>query len=136
MIGRIKESWRLFASSQPGWRFRERYQLHKGRRRGRFDPVRWTYIIGGVVLIVVSAFFGWLPVLGWGTAFLGLGMIAGEFYPVARLMDRLEVRVRRLLKPLGKIFMRLPAWVQLSIYLTIGVSTFALMYSVYSLTFG
>jgi hypothetical protein len=37
--------------------------------------------------IVLSAFFGWLPALGWGTAILGLAMIAGEFYPVARLMD-------------------------------------------------
>jgi len=136
MIERIKESWRLLASSQPGWRFRDRYRLHKSRRRGRFDPVRWSYIIGGVVLIVLSALFGWLPVLGWGTAFLGLGMIAGEFYPIARLMDRLEVRVRRLLKPAGRIVMRLPAWAQLSISLTIAVSTFALMYGVYSLTFG
>lgn len=98
--------------------------------------MRWSYIFGGVVLIVVSALFGWLPVLGWGTAFLGLGMIAGEFYPVARLMDRLEVRARRLFKPLGKIFMRLPAWAQLSISLAIAVSTFALVYGVYSMTIG
>src|SRR3569833_1867258 len=37
--------------------------------------------------IVLSAFFGWLPALGWRTAILGQAMIAGEFYPVARLMD-------------------------------------------------
>jgi hypothetical protein len=29
-------------------------------------------------------------------------MIGGEFYPVARLMDRLEPRARMLFKPLGK----------------------------------
>jgi len=88
------------------------------------------------MLIVVSALFGWLPVLGWGTAFLGVGMIAAEFYPIARLMDWLEVRARRIFKPLGRIFMRLPAWAQLSISLTIAVSTFAVMYIVYSLTLG
>jgi len=93
------------------------------------------YIVGGVVLIVVSALFGWLPVLGWGTAFLGLGMIAAEFYPIARLMDWLELRARRLFKPLGRIFMRLPAWAQLSLSLTIAVSTFGLMYGLYSLIF-
>lgn len=136
MIERIKKSWALFASSQPGWRFRDRYRLHKSRRRGRFDLVRLSHVIGGLVLIVISVLFGWLPVLGWGTAFLGFGMIAGEFYPVARLMDQLEVRVRRLFKPLGKIFMSLPAWAQLSISLAIAVSTFALVYGVYSLTFG
>jgi len=140
MIERIGRSWWLFASSRPGHRFRERCRLPESRRRGRFDPVRLSYIIGGVLLVVMSALFGWLPVLGWGTAFLGLGMIAGEFYPMARFMDWLEVRVRRLFKPIGKVFMRLPAWAQLSIsltiFLTLAVSTFAFVYGVYSLTFG
>ena len=137
MIERTRHSWHLFARRRPGVRFRERYRLHQSRRRrGRFDLVRLLYIVGGVMLIVVSALFGWLPVLGWGTAFLGVGMIAAEFYPIARLMDWLEVRARRIFKPLGRIFMRLPAWAQLSISLTIAVSTFAVMYIVYSLTLG
>ena len=136
MIERIKWSWQLFASGRPGLRFRERYRLHQTRRRGGFDLVRLSYVVGGTVLIVVSAFFGWLPILGWGTAILGLSMIAGEFYPIARLMDWLEVRARRLLKPLGKAFVRLPAWTQLSISLTLAISTFALMYGLYSMTSG
>jgi len=136
MIERIKWSWHLFASGSPGLRFRERYRLHQSRRRGGFDLVRLSYVVGGTVLIVVSALFGWLPVLGWGTAILGLGMIAGEFYPVARLMDRLEVRVRKLLRPLGKAFLTWPAWAQLSVSLAIAVSTFALVFGLYSLTFG
>jgi hypothetical protein len=136
MIERIRKSWRLFASSRSGHRFRERYLLNKSCRCGYFDPVRLSYIIGGVVLIFISALFGWLPVLGWGTTFVGLGMIAGEVYPIARLMDWLEVRGSRLFKPLGKIFIRLPAWAQLAISLAIAVSTFALVYGVYWLTFG
>ena len=136
MIERIKWSWRLFASGRPGLRFRERYRLHQSRRRGGVGLVRLAYIIGGTLLIVVSALFGWLPVLGWGTVILGLGMIAGEFYPVARLMDRLEVRARELLKPLGKAFLKLPAWTQLSVSLTIAVSTFALVFGLFFLTFG
>ena len=95
MIGRIKRHWWLFAASRPGHRFRERYRLHRrGRRRG-FDPVRLLYIAVGILLILASALFGWLPVFGWGTVFLGLGIIAGESYPVAYLMDRLEVRARK-----------------------------------------
>jgi hypothetical protein len=84
---RLRHSWHLFATSTAGPRFRERYWHHRSIRRGRFDPVRLFYINGGVVLIAVSALFGWLPVLGWGTVILGLAMIAGEFYPIARLMD-------------------------------------------------
>jgi hypothetical protein len=136
VIERIKWSWRHFASGRPGLRFRERYRLHQSRRRDGFDLVRLAYIVGGTLLIVVSALFGWLPVLGWGTAILGLGMIAGEFYPVASLMDRLEVRARELLRPLGKAFLKLPAWAQFSVSLTIAGSTFALVFGLFSLTFG
>lgn len=136
MIGRIKTSWRVFAAGRPGFRFRERYRLHRGRRRGGFDLVSLSYLAGGVALIVLSALLGWLPVLGWGTAVLGLGMIAGEFHPAARLMDWLEVRARRLFGPLGKVFLRLPAWAQLSASLTIALATFACMYGLYSLALG
>lgn len=67
--------------------------------------------------------FGWLPVLGWGTVVLALGMIAGEFYPLARSMDRLEVRSRRLFGPLAKTLRRLPAWARLCVSLMIAAST-------------
>jgi hypothetical protein len=67
---------------------------------------------------------------------LGLSMIAGEFYPVARLMDRLEVRVRELLGPLGKAFVRMPTWAQLFVSMLITFSTITLVYGLYSLLFG
>ncbi len=135
MIERIRASWRIFASARPGLRFRERYRLRRSRSRGGFHPARLANLAGGVTLIVVSAVFGWLPVLGWGTAFLGIGMIAGEFYPAARWMDWLEVRARRLFGPLGRTLARLPAWMQLSISLTVALATFAFVYGLYSLAF-
>ena len=95
--------------------------------------MRLAYLVGGVTLIVLSGFFGWLPVLGWGTVVFGLAMIAGEVYPVARWMDRLEVRARRLFGPTGRTFVRLPAWAQLSVSLALALATFALMYGFYSL---
>jgi hypothetical protein len=98
--------------------------------------VRLLYLGGGAVLIVISAFFGWLPVLGWGTVFVGLAMIAGEFYPAARSLDWLEPRARRLFGPLGKKLLRLPVWAQLCVSLTGALATFALVYGLYSLTLG
>jgi hypothetical protein len=132
MIERIKTSWRIFAAGRPGLRFRERYRLHRSRRRGGFDLLGLLYVVGGVVLIGLSALFGWMPVLGWGTAVLGLAMIAGEFYPAARVMDWLEVRARRLFGPLGKRFVRLPAWAQISVSLVLALATFALVYRLFS----
>jgi len=98
--------------------------------------VRLSYLGGGAVLIVLSALFGWLPILGWGTVILGLAMIAGEVQPVARLMDRLEVRVRRLFGPLGKKLVRLPVWARVCVSLTGALATFALVYGLYSLALG
>jgi hypothetical protein len=126
MIERIRWDWRHFASSRAGLRFRERYRLHQSRRRHQgFDIVRISYISGGALLIAVSTLLGWLPILGWGTVILGLSMIAGEFYPVARLMDRL-----------GKAFVRMPTWTQLFVSMLITASTITLVYALYSLSFG
>ena len=136
MIERIRNSWRIFAGGRPGLRFRERYRLRQSRGRGTFHPARLSYLAGGIALIVVSALLGWLPVLGWGTVFLGLGMIAGEFYPVARLMDQLEARARISMGPLAKKLARLPGWTQLSVSLTVALVTFALVYGLYSLALG
>src|SRR5829696_8143378 len=136
MIERIRWNWRHFASGRAGLRFRERYRLHQSRRRGGFDIIRISYILGGALLIAMSVLLGWLPILGWGTAILGLSMIAGEFYPVARLMDWLELRAREILGPMGKAFVRMPTWAQLSVSTMITVSTFALVYGLYSLSFG
>jgi hypothetical protein len=138
MIERIRWNWHHFASRRAGLRFRERYRLHQSRRRsgGGLEIVRISYIAGGTSLIAVSALLGWLPILGWGTAILGLSMIAGEFYPAARLMDWLELRVRELLGPLGKAFVRMPTWVQLSVSVLISFSTITLLYGLYALSFG
>src|SRR5215217_1275691 len=136
MIGGIRTSWRIFAGGRPGLRFRERYRLRQSRGRGGIHPTRLLHLAGGTALIIFSALFGWLPVLGWGTAIVGLAMIAGEFYPVARSMDRLEAEARILFKPLGKKLARLPAWAQLSLSLGIALATFTLVYGFYSVTFG
>jgi hypothetical protein len=137
MIELVKERWRLFAAARPGFRFRERYLARKRARSG--GRPGWSHVFavaGGSALVVLSALFGWLPVLGWGTAVLGLGMIAGEFYPAARLMDRLEVGSRRLLGPLAKALVGLPAWARLCASVAGALAGLALAYGLYSLASG
>lgn len=136
MIKRVKKRWRLFAGGRPGFRFRERYLARKRARSGRPGWSRVFAVAGGAALVVLSALFGWLPILGWGTAVLGLGMIAGEFYPAARLMDRLEVGSRRLLGPLAKAFVGLPAWARLCASVAGALAGLALAYGLYSLALG
>jgi len=63
-------------------------------------------------------------------------MIAGEVQPVARFMDQLEVRLRRLFSPSARKIVRLPAWAQLSVSLAVALATFAFVYGLYSLALG
>jgi hypothetical protein len=136
MIERIREGWHLLESGKPGKRFRERYYRRQKIGKGKFRPSKILYVAGGLVLMVVSAFFGWLPVLGWGTVILGLGMIAGEFRPAAWLMDWLEVRARRVFGPVARAFRKLHRPAQLAVSLCIALLTFALVYGMYSVSFG
>ena len=53
-------------------------------------------MVGGLIIAIGSLLLGVLPGPGTLTFFIGLGMIAGEFRPIARLLDWAEVRVRKL----------------------------------------
>ena len=96
MIGQAREGWRGFGASEPGHRFQDRYRRQQARERGWRDPRRLFFVVGGLVVALGSLAFGVLPGPGTLTFFLGLAMIAGEFYPVARLLDRAELGARAL----------------------------------------
>jgi uncharacterized protein (TIGR02611 family) len=104
MIGRTKRSWRRFGASKPGHRFQDRYRRRQEREHGWRDPRRLFYVVGGLALALGSLLFGVLPGPGTLTFFLGLGMIAGEFRPAARLLDWAEVRARELGRWVGGIW--------------------------------
>jgi Flp pilus assembly protein TadB len=96
MMGRAKESWRLFKASKPGHRFQERYRRRQEKQRGWRDPRKLFYVIGGLIIALGSLILEVLPGPGTLMFFLGLGMIAGEFLPVARLLDWAEVQAKEL----------------------------------------
>ncbi len=104
MIERTKGGWRRFEASKPGHRFQERYRRQQESEHGWRDPRKLFYVVGGLIITVGSLLFGVLPGPGTLTFFVGLGMIAGEFRPVARLMDRAEVGVRKLARWIGGIW--------------------------------
>lgn len=53
---------------------------------------------GGLALMLAGLVMLVVPGPGWLTLFLGLGLVAGESLPTARLMDRAEVRGRKVLR--------------------------------------
>ena len=88
------QHWRSFSRGRPGKRFQERYRRRQELGRGQWGVRRISYLSLGVLIVAVSAVGGLLPGPGWGTAIIGFALIAGEFLPAARLLDRIELALR------------------------------------------
>jgi|SRR5215210_9149863 len=86
--------WRSFSRGRPGKRFQDRYRRRQELGHGRWSVLRIFNLTLGVLIVAVSAVGGLLPGPGWGTAIIGFALIAGEFLPAARLLDRAELSLR------------------------------------------
>ncbi len=87
-----------------------------------------------VVIGVLIAVPG--PGPGGVITFLGLGLIAGEFRPIARYMDRAEVKLRALARWLVGAWTSSSTTVKASICLAILLCIAELGYGAYYLFFG
>jgi hypothetical protein len=127
--------WRLFKEIEPGHRFQSRYHSHRRRReQGETSQYGWMVnLIGGPAL--VAAGFVFLPTPGpsFIIIVIGMWMLAGEFMPLARFFDRLDVRQRKLKQWIKGRWSRLPA---ISKVLAVLVCVAVLGYGAYYLFFG
>ena len=98
MLEKAIGKWRLFKEIEPGHRFQTRYHSHRCRREaGETSQYGWTVnLIGGPALIVAGLAFLPTPGPSFIIIAIGMWMLAGEFLPLARFFDRLEVRQRKL----------------------------------------
>jgi hypothetical protein len=96
VFDRVRQNWRLFITSDPGRRFKERYRRNQQSKRGRAKRIVW--LLAGVVLVVVGLFFLIAP--GPGVLFLlpGAALISQEWLGLARLLDRGEAWLRKRLR--------------------------------------
>jgi len=114
------EEWRWFIKySTPGCRFRDRYRRRQQAGRNRSVLRRACYVAFGVAVAIGSLLLAPLPGPGWGTFFVGLGIIAGEVVQVARLLDRGEVKLREALQRTKGVWDKSASGVRALIVLTI-----------------
>ena len=114
------EEWRWFLKeSAPGCRFRDRYRRRQQTARDRSRLRRACYIAFGVAIAIGSLILAPLPGPGWGTFFVGLGIVAGEVLHVARLLDLGEVRLRKSLQRTKDVWDKSVLAVRVLIALTI-----------------
>jgi hypothetical protein len=139
MIERVRRyawrHWRSFSRGRPGKRFQERYRRRQERDHGQLGVHRIFNLTLGILIVAVSAVGGLLPGPGWGTAIIGFALIAGEFLPAARLLDRAELTLRGFLQFVRDIWGH--SWagkvliiaVAMLIIATIGYATYALLFA-------
>lgn len=95
-MGSLRSAWRGFRDAEPGTRFEQQHESNQKSRKSR----RWArpvWILLGVVVVLIG--FVALPAPGPGMLVIagGAALLARESLLVARLLDGLEVRIRRLL---------------------------------------
>ena len=126
--------WRSFSRGRPGKRFQERYRRRQERGHGQWDVRRVLYLSLGVLIVAVSAVGGLLPGPGWGTAIIGFALIAGEFLPAARLLDRVELTLRGFLQFISDIWGH--SWAGKVLIIAVAMLIIAtLSYTIYALFF-
>lgn len=94
-LNAAREDLKILLASPPGARFRDRYHRHHERRQRNSAFARSLYLALGMIVAVSSLLLAPLPGPGWATVFLGLGIVAGEHEPSAKLLDYAEVYLRR-----------------------------------------
>jgi uncharacterized protein (TIGR02611 family) len=93
MLKRLREAWRPLKAAKPGKRFQAFHDARKAQRKGR--PWHFLFIAAGLSLVVVGIILLPAPGPGWLVIFAGLGLLAQESARMARALDAIEVRVRR-----------------------------------------
>ena len=126
------QEWRRFLKHSPtGRRFRDRYHRRQQAGRNRSTPGRACYVALGVAIAIGSLLLAPLPGPGWGTFFVGLGMVAGEVLQVAYLLDRSELLLKEGLRGAKGVWRKLAPAARVLIALTISVIVVASVYGAY-----
>ena len=86
--------WDRFVTARPGRRFFERYQRMRQAQSGAWK--RCAFVCAGILVCLAGIFFLVVPGPGLLILAVGLALIAQESAWMARLLDRLGLRLRRL----------------------------------------
>jgi hypothetical protein len=126
MIERIRADWRQFEASRSGFRFRERYRRRKRSSRAGFDFRKALRIVVGITMTIGSLLLAPLPGPGWGTFLVGLMILSGELYIIARLLDQAEVMLRRPARRAKGLWARSPTTVRILVGVVVPICSVVL----------
>ena len=96
----MKGAWQALKSAPPGERFQRRYRTN--RELGRRGAKRALTILAGTLVLALGLVMLVAPGPGILVVILGGAMVAQESLPMARFLDRTELRIRRAISALRK----------------------------------
>jgi uncharacterized protein (TIGR02611 family) len=104
MFRRLKLQWRDLKCGRPGTRFKQRWRAREQRRRS-YCAKSLNMMLGLLVLLIGLVL---LPAPGPGciVVFIGATLIAEESFWAANLLDRLELKARRILAAAARSWKR------------------------------
>ena len=127
--------WRTFREIDAGHRYQARYHLHQRRTRKGLVSRYWRpmSLLCGPVLIIAGFVFLLTPGPSYIIIAIGLWLLGGEFLVLARVFDKVGVRLGRFWRWIKGLWRSSPAAVKATILFAF---TTVLVYGVYSLFAG
>ncbi len=98
MFKGLKQQWRAFKKDRPGKRFEARYERNKKERPSQSWMVRIFKPAIAIVLLAGGVLLCFIPGPGIPLIIIGAGLLADEWRALARAMDWLELRLRKVVK--------------------------------------
>ena len=137
-IEKTKEAWhhwRTFREIDAGHRYQARYHLHQRRTRKGLVSRYWRpmSLLGGPILIAAGFVFIPTPGPSYIIIALGLWLLAGEFLLLARVFDKVGVRLGRFWRWLKGLWWNSHIVVKVMIVFALAV---LLVYAIFSLFAG
>lgn len=105
----LEKRWRALSAGTPGRRFRERYYRNQKNPKKNWMG-RLVRILFAAVVLVGASVLTVVPGPAIPLFFLAGALIASDWLWMAKIMDRVEVFLRKIFKPIGKFWLHLPVY--------------------------
>lgn len=130
----LAQQWRSLSSGTPGHRFRDRYHRNQKNKQQHWSGRFVRFLLAAVIFAGALALTV-IPGPATPLFFVAGALIASDWLWMAKVMDRVEVFLRKIFKPIGKFWHKLPVYGRVllaiattSISITASITVYRLMH--------
>lgn len=126
----LAKRWRSLSTGKPGHRFRDRYYQNQRNPQQRWIGRIVRFALAGVIFVGAAALTV-IPGPAIPLFILAGALVASDWLWMAKFLDRAEIWLRKIIKPIGKFWENLPTYGRVLLALlmtTISITTSVAMY--------